>query len=161
MSATREEPMTAGMDFQPRQVYQLFIKATPERIWEAITTPEFTHRYFHGARITVARDRLRSLGPDDSVWGDEEVYEYDPPRRLVHGWRSLYDSDMGQEPRSRVTWEIEPQADGNYCLLTVTHDQLERSPITARSVAGIGWMGVLSGLKTLLETGEPLGLTSM
>ena len=137
------------------QVYQVFIRATPEQIWEAITTPEFTARYFHGARITVTPQGLRSVGTDDSLWADETVSEYDPPRRLVHSWRSLYDPELGAEPASRVTWEIEP-ADGGVCSLTVVHDQLEHSPKTAASVAGPGWMFVLSGLKTLLETGEPL-----
>jgi uncharacterized protein YndB with AHSA1/START domain len=159
MTTTHDAPVSASIDFQPTQVYQVFIKATAERIWEAITTPEFTERYFHGARITVRPDSYKSLGTDGSMWGDEQVYEYDPPRRLVHSWRSLYDAEMGQEPPSRVTWEIEPQA-GDYCLLTVTHDRLEHSPKTARSVAGVGWMAVLSGLKTLLETGQPLGLGS-
>jgi hypothetical protein len=73
----------------------------------------------------------------------------------VHGWRSLYDKEMAQERASRVTWVIEPQPDG-VCLLTVRHDQLEAAPKTAASVSGAGWMHVLSGLKTLLETGEPL-----
>ena len=136
------------------QVFHILIKATPEAIWEAITTPEFTGRYFHGARITVTANGYRSLGPDDAVWGDEEVYEFDPPRRLVHGWRSLYDPELAAEEASRVTWEIEPM-DG-YSALTVTHDKLEGAPKTARGVSGAGWMGVLSGLKTLLETGEPL-----
>jgi len=147
MSATTEATTT--------QVYRVFIKAPPERIWEAITTPEFTAKYFHGARITVSENRYRSLGPDDSIWGDETVIESDPPRRLVHSWRSLYDPELAQEPASRVTWEIEA-ADGDVCQLTVTHDQLESSPRTATSVYGRGWMFVLSGLKTLLETGEPL-----
>jgi uncharacterized protein YndB with AHSA1/START domain len=137
------------------QVYQVYIRATPEQIWEAITTPEWTGRYFHGARITVTPDHYDSRSPDGDVWGDEAVLEFDPPRRLVHGWRSMYDSDMAAEKTSRVTWEIEPQ-DGDYCLLTVVHDQLEGAPKTAASVAGRGWMGVLSNLKTLLETGSPL-----
>jgi uncharacterized protein YndB with AHSA1/START domain len=137
------------------QVYQVFIRATPEQIWEAITTPEFTARYFHGARITVSADSYRSLGPDDSIWGDETVADYEPPRRLVHSWRSLYDPELAAEPASRVTWEIEPGESG-VCSLTVTHDQLDGAPKTAASVAGPGWMFVLSGLKTLLETGEPL-----
>jgi uncharacterized protein YndB with AHSA1/START domain len=137
------------------QVYQLFIKATPEQIWEAITTPEFTARYFHGARITVAPEGYRSLGPDDALWGDEAVLEFEPPHRLVHGWRSLYSPELAVEEPSRVTWEIDPH-DGGYCSLTVTHDQLEGAPKTAESVSGAGWMMVLSGLKTLLETGEPL-----
>lgn len=137
------------------QVYQLFIRATAQQIWDAITKPEFTARYFHGARITVTDQRYLSLGPDDQVWGDDAVLEFDPPRRLVHGWRSMYDPELAAEKTSRVSWEIEPQ-DGDYCLLTVVHDQLERAPKTAASVSGPGWMGVLSNLKTLLETGSPL-----
>ena len=89
------------------------------------------------------------------MWGDESVTVYDPPRRLVHGWRSLSDPEMGAEERSRVTWEIAP-GEGGVCLLTVTHDQLEGAPKTAASVSGPGWTYVLSGLKTLLETGRPL-----
>ena len=143
------------MTAQTTQVYQVFIKAEPEQIWDAITKPEFTEQYFHGARITVMSDRYQSLGPDGSAWGDSPTFEFDPPRRLVHGWRSLYDPELADEDPSRVTWEIEPQ-DGGYCKLTVTHDQLEGAPRTAESVSGAGWMMVLSGLKTLLETGKPL-----
>jgi len=142
------------MTAQKTQIYQVFIKATPEAIWEAITTPEFTEKYFYGARISVTPDGYRSLAPDGSVWGDDRVMEFDPPRRLVHGWVSRYDPELAGEEPSRVTWEIEPQ-DGGYALLTVTHDQLEGAPKTAESVAG-GWMLVISGLKTLLETGKPL-----
>ena len=144
-----------GTQAPPTQVYQVFIKSSPERIWDAITTPEFTAKYFHGARITVTNSHYHSIGTDDSTWGDSAVLEWDPPRRLVHGWRSLYDPEMAAEPESRVTWEIEP-GDGGICQLTVIHDQLEHSPQTAGSVYGRGWMFVLSGLKTLLETGEPL-----
>jgi uncharacterized protein YndB with AHSA1/START domain len=140
---------------QATQVYQVFIRATPEAIWEAITRPEFTARYFHGARIAVTPEHYDSLSPDGEVWGDEDVFEFDPPRRLVHGWRSLYNPELAVEEPSRVTWEIEPQ-DGGLCLLTVTHDQLEGAPKTAASVHGPGWTMVLSGLKTLLETGQPL-----
>jgi len=140
---------------QTTQVYSVFIRATPEQIWEAITTPEFTARYFHGARISVTHDHYSSLAPDGSVWGDSQTFEFDPPRRLVHGWRSLYDAEMAEEEESRVTWEIDPQ-DGGVCKLTVVHDRLEGAPKTAASVFGAGWMYVLSGLKTLLETGEPL-----
>jgi uncharacterized protein YndB with AHSA1/START domain len=136
------------------QVYQLFIKATPEQIWEAITNPETTPKFFFGSRIEIAGGRRRAFGPDGSPWGDEIVFEEDPPRRLVHGWSSLYDPEFAEEEPSRVTWEIEPQ-DGGYTKLTLVHDRLEGAPKTAASVAG-GWMVVLSGLKTLLETGEPL-----
>jgi uncharacterized protein YndB with AHSA1/START domain len=143
------------MTAQTTQIYQVFIKATPEAIWDAITKPEFTEKYFHGARISIDSRHYDSRGPDGAVWGDTDVAEFDPPRRLVHGWRSLYDPETTDESESRVTWEIEPQ-DGGYALLTVTHDQLEGAPKTAASVSGAGWMMVLSGLKTLLETGEPL-----
>ena len=137
------------------QVYQLFIKATPERIWEALVDPELTSKYFYGSRITITPEGRLSTSPDGSEnWGDSEVLEWDPPRKLVHGWQSLYDPELAAEATSRVTWEIEPQ-DGGMTKLTVVHDQLEGAPKTAESVAG-GWMLVLSGLKTLLETGKPL-----
>jgi uncharacterized protein YndB with AHSA1/START domain len=134
------------------QVYQVFIRATPEAIWEAITTPEFTERYFHGSRISITETGRRSLGPDGEVRGDSPVFEFDPPRRLVHGWQSLYDPELAEEEPSRVTWEIEQQ-EGGYCKLTVVHDQLEGAPKTARNVHGEGWMFVISNLKTVLETG--------
>jgi uncharacterized protein YndB with AHSA1/START domain len=143
---------------QATQIYQVFIKSSPEQIWDAITKPDFTERYFFGARIENTAEWHRSRGPDGSVWGDGPVTEFDPPRRLVHEWRSMYDPDLAGEPPSRVTWEIEPQ-DGGFCMLTLIHDQLERAPKTADSVSGEGWMLVLSGLKTLLETGEPLAGT--
>ncbi len=132
------------------QVYRVTIRATPEQIWEAITTPEFTARYFHGARITVTPERYLSIGTDDSVWGDAAVLEFDPPRRLVHGWDSRYNAELAEEPTSRVTWEIAARSDDE-TELTVTHDQLEQSPKTAASVSGPGWTGVLTGLKALLE----------
>ena len=137
------------------QVYQVFIRSTPEAIWEAITTPEFTEKYFHRSRIRITPAGRRSLGPDGEVRGDSPVFEFDPPRKLVHGWLSLYDPELAEEEPSRVTWEIEPHA-GGYCKLTVTHDQLEGAPKTAEGVYGEGWMFVISGLKTLLETGTSL-----
>ena len=140
---------------QTTQVYQVFIKASAEQIWDAITRPEWTARYFHGARITVTPEHYESRGPDGDAWGDAGVEVFDPPRKLVHGWRSLYDPELADEDESRVTWEIEAGDDG-VSLLTVVHDRLEGAPKTAANVSGAGWMGVLSGLKTLLETGESL-----
>jgi uncharacterized protein YndB with AHSA1/START domain len=136
------------------QVYQLFIKATPEQVWEAITRPEFTSRYFFASRVEIANGRRVAHGPNGELWGDSAILEEDPPRLLVHEWQGLYDPDLAAEETSRVTWEIEPQ-DGRVTRLTLVHDQLEGAPKTAESVAG-GWMFVLSGLKTLLETGQPL-----
>ncbi|HTX32835.1 MAG TPA: SRPBCC family protein [Solirubrobacteraceae bacterium] len=144
---------------QATQLYQLFIKASPEQIWEAITSPEFTTKYLHGCYIESTFEPgapYKGYSTDRSQeWIDGEVLEADPPRRLQHSWRALYDPGTAAEPPSRVTWEIDPQRDGT-CLLTVIHDQLEDSPKTAESVSGTGWTTVISGLKTLLETGEPL-----
>jgi uncharacterized protein YndB with AHSA1/START domain len=137
------------------QVYQLYIKATPEQIWDALTNAEMTPKYFFASRVEFGGGRRRAFGPDGSLWGDSEILEEDPPRRLVHGWKGLYDPELAEEETSRVTWEIEPH-EGGYSKLTLVHDRLEGAPKTAASVAG-GWMLVLSGLKTLLETGEPLG----
>ncbi|HJU36019.1 MAG TPA: SRPBCC family protein [Gaiellaceae bacterium] len=137
---------------QTTQVYSVFIRATPEQVWDAITKPEFTQQYFFGARIEV-RDGRRFSVIGDTEW-DEEVLEADRPHRLVHQWISAYDPEMAAEEPSRLTWEIEPQ-DGGITKLTVVHDQLEGAPKTAAGVSG-GWMFVLSGLKTLLETGKPL-----
>lgn len=148
--------MTATTTSQATQVYQIFIKATPERIWEAITTPEFTRQFFYGAEHTVSEDRIVTHGPAGEVWGDEEVFDYDPPRRLSHGWRSLYDPELALEPQSRVTWEITDSDDKGVSMLTVTHDRLDGSPKTAANVSGPGWMHVVSSLKSLLETGSAL-----
>jgi uncharacterized protein YndB with AHSA1/START domain len=142
------------MTAQATQVYQVFIKATPEAIWDAITKPEFTSKYFHGVTIETTPEERRSY-QDSELKNVGEVMEFDPPRRLVHSWISYYDPALAAEDPSRVSWEIEPQ-EGGYSLLTVTHDRLEGAPKTAESVSGTGWMMVLSGLKTLLETGEPL-----
>jgi uncharacterized protein YndB with AHSA1/START domain len=137
------------------QVYQVFIKSTPEEIWRAIIDPDFTSKYFYGSRITITPEGRASTNPDGTEsWGDSPVLEWDPPRKLAHGWVSLYDPELASEEPSRVTWEIEPQ-DGGFCKLTLVHDRLEGAPKTAASVSG-GWMIVLSGLKTLLETGEPM-----
>lgn len=113
---------------EKRQVYQV-IKAAPESIWRAITTPQFSRQYFDHAHITVQPERYHAQGPDDSLRVDTVVLTFDPPRRLVHEWQVLGDPDMAQEPRSRVTWEIMPtDQDPGVCKLTVVHDQPENAP---------------------------------
>lgn len=151
--------VTKAAEATTAQVYQIFIKARSDAIWDAITKPEFSARYFYGSRVETtgqAGSPFQYHSPDGTgLWGDETVLESDPPRRLAVTWRSLYDPELAGEPASRVTWLIEPQ-DGGYSLLTVTHDRLEDAPKTAASVGGTGWMLVLSGLKTVLETGSGL-----
>ena len=136
------------------QVHRIFIKAAPEAIWEAITKPEFTRRYFFGSSIATTTQPgspcvYRST---DAPLVDGEVLESDPNHRFVITWRSLYHPPSVDEPASRVTWLIEPQ-EGGHCCLTVIHDRLDSSPNTAKNV-GAAWMFVLSGLKTVVETGE-------
>jgi uncharacterized protein YndB with AHSA1/START domain len=146
------------MTAQATQVYSVFVRATPEQLWDAITKPEFTSKYFYGSVIESTWEQ----GAPYAGWAsdrsqqyvDGEVIEASPPRKLVTTWRALYDPETAGEPFSRVTWEIEPAGDG-VTKLTVVHDELEASPKTAENVAG-GWSFVLSALKTLLETGEPL-----
>ena len=144
---------TAEPAVETVQVYRVFIKATPEAVWQAIVDPAFTERYFYGTQIETTAERR--VTTSSGMSGEDAVLEWDPPHRLVHGWHSKWNEELAAEAPSRVTWEIEQQ-EGGYTLLTLTHDQLEGAPKTARSVAGAGWMLVLSGLKTLLETGEPL-----
>ena len=141
------------------QLYQVFIRATPERVWQAITDPEQTKQYFHQAQISVTAEHMHSEGPDGTLYGDSAVEVFDPPRKLVYGWDSLYDPELAAEPTSRVTFEIEEVGDG-VCKLTLLHDRLDGSPMTAKNVSGEGWMFVLSNLKSWLETGEALELAS-
>ena len=140
------------------QVYRVYIKTTAQAIWDAITKPEFTSKYFYGSLVESTLEPgspFIGWSPDrEQQWTDGEVLESYPPRKLSHTWRALYDETTAAEEPSRVTWEIEPQ-DGGITKLTVVHDQLEGAPKTAENVAG-GWMYILSGLKTLLETGKPL-----
>jgi uncharacterized protein YndB with AHSA1/START domain len=139
------------------QVYQLYIKAPQEEVWKAITDPATVARFFHGQVREATYEvggPLRSWSPDRSqIWGDNVIVECDPPRRLVHTWRSLYDAGQAAEPESRVTWELEAQS-GGFTKLTLIHDRLQASPKTAASVRG--WSYILSNLKTVVETGQAL-----
>ncbi len=140
------------------QVYQLYIRSSAEEVWTAVTHPALIARYHFGAQQDpsdhTVGSRIKSWSPDRTrLWTDNEVLEFDPPRRFVHTWRSLYDPELAAEPESRVAWEVEP-VPGGYARLTLTHDRLDASPKTAAGVRG--WSYILSNLKTLLETGEPL-----
>jgi uncharacterized protein YndB with AHSA1/START domain/DNA-binding transcriptional ArsR family regulator len=151
-----EEEM-ATTDTRPAQVYTVFIRAPREKVWDAITKPEFTRKYFFGSEphsTWKPGDRLRWTehgSGRDLV--DGEVVEYDRPRRLVHTWLVKYDAALTEEGPSRVTYELE-ETDG-VTKLTAVHDNFPAGSKVYDNVAG-GWMLVLSGLKTLVETGSPL-----
>ena len=148
---------TSAVPATATQVYQLYINATQEQVWDAITNPAVVAKFFHAARVEATYEVgtvIRSTSPDGATtWGENTVLECDPPRRLVHTWVSLYDEELAAEGESRVTWEIEAMP-GDMARLTLIHDQLEDAPKTADSVRG--WTYILSNLKTVLETGESL-----
>jgi uncharacterized protein YndB with AHSA1/START domain len=137
------------------KVFEIYIKTTPERLWEAITDSELRARYNFGARVesewTPGSRYVASHPQGQSSLCEGENLEVDPPRRLVQSFDARWGEDVASEETSRVTWEIEPVGDS--CRLTVTHDQLREG---ANSQLYGGWPMILSGLKTLLETGETL-----
>ena len=153
------------------RVYEIYIKAPPERIWEAITSPEWTRRYGYGGDVHIelrpggtykhiAGPEMKGVTEDDVVVVGE-VIEADPPRRLVQTWHPLWDEATAAEVPTRLTYEITP-AYGESTKLSLTHE-LEGAPLAAAMItgsiegAGGGWPFVLSDLKTLLETGSRVG----
>jgi len=156
------EPWVAGLSDLKRRlespmekVYEIYIRTTPERLWEAITDPDIRAKYNFGARVTsqwTPGARLELGAPAAAgLLGEGEILEIDPPRRLVHTMTALWSDDVRDEGASRVTWEIEQVADS--CRLVLTHDELR--PGANPEIYG-GWPMILSGLKTWLETGELL-----
>jgi uncharacterized protein YndB with AHSA1/START domain len=136
-------------------VFEIYIKTTPERLWEAITDPEMRAKYSFGVQTesewTQGSEYVSGVPGVIDIAAGENI-EVDPPRRLVQSFNALWSDDVKSVGASRVSWEIEPVGDDS-CQLTVTHDQL---PDDANSELFGGWPMILSGLKTLLETGEPL-----
>ena len=136
------------------KVFEIYIKTTPERLWEAITDRELRQRYNFGVGVTSdwtpgsPYEAIHSSGVEIAAGENLEV---DPPHRLVQSFTALWGEDVLREGTSRVTWEIEPVGDS--CRLTVTHDQLRED---ANDQIYGGWPQILSGLKTLLETGGTL-----
>jgi uncharacterized protein YndB with AHSA1/START domain len=154
------------------QVYRVYIRATPEAIWTAITDPEWTERFGYGGRVEydlrpggeyrawTSAEMRASGAPDLAI--DGEVIECDAPRRLVQTWRMVMDEGMTAEGFTRLTYEIEP-GEGDVTKLTVTHDLTGAPRLYALmngefedQGAGGGWAWVLSSLKTLLETGAAI-----
>lgn len=156
------------------QVYRVYIKASAQAIWDAITKPEWTERYGYGGRGEYdlrpggkyqgfTSKEMRDMGaPDVAV--DGEILESNPPRKLVMTWRMLMDPAMVAEGFTRLTYDIE-EGKGGATRLTVTHE-LEGAPKLALLLAGGledlgqaggGWSWILSDLKSVLETGKAMG----
>jgi uncharacterized protein YndB with AHSA1/START domain len=155
------EPWTAALseikerlETPMEKVFEIYIRTSPDRLWEAITDPEIRSKYNFGANITSdwkAGSRYEMSSPG-GLLGEGEILEVDPPRRLVQSMIALWSEDVKSEGTSRVTWEIEAIGDDS-CRLTVVHDQLREG---ANDQLYGGWPMILSGLKTWLETGELL-----
>jgi uncharacterized protein YndB with AHSA1/START domain/biotin operon repressor len=157
------EPWAAGLsdlkqnlEKTMEKIFEIYIRTTPERLWQAITDPDIRSKYNFGAGVTSdwtpgSRLQLGHPGASGGLLADGDVLEVDPPRKLVHTMTALWSDEVKSEGSSRVTWEIEQVADS--CRLTVTHDQLHED---ANSQIYGGWPMILSGLKTWLETGELL-----
>jgi uncharacterized protein YndB with AHSA1/START domain/DNA-binding transcriptional ArsR family regulator len=156
------EGWTAGLvglkkelEFTMEKVFEIYIRTTPERLWDAITDPDTRRRFHFGNRVesdwTPGSPYVVTNPNAEGPLIEGENLEVDPPRRLVQSLHALWGEEAAGAGTSRVTWEIEPVGDS--CRLTVTHDQL---PEDAREELYGGWPMILSGLKTWLETGEEL-----
>jgi uncharacterized protein YndB with AHSA1/START domain len=157
------EPWAAGLseiksrlETTMEKVYEIYIRTTPQRLWEAITDPEIRAKYNFGAAVHAEWKpgaRLEMGAPAaGGLLGEGEVLEVDPPNRLVHTMTALWSDEVKAEGSSRVTWEITEIAPDS-CRLVVTHDQLREG---ANDQLYGGWPMILSGLKTWLESGELL-----
>ena len=137
------------------KVFEIYIKTTPERLWEAIVDDASRQKYNFGVGVSSDWEAGSRYEGAHAAAGiaicEGENLEVDPPRRLVQSFTALWSDQVKSEGASRVTWEIEPV--GSSCRLTVTHDQLNEG---ANDELYGGWPMILSGLKTLLETGELL-----
>jgi uncharacterized protein YndB with AHSA1/START domain len=175
---TSTETPEAAVATGTTQIHRVYIKATPERIWQAITDPEWNGRYGYSAPAqyeltpggtyqAFATEEMKRVSAEmgwelPEIIVDGEVVEVDPPRRLVQTWRMAMDPTAKAEGFSRLTWEIEGPGQDGVCRLTVTHELAGMPSLFAMTsgnnafgdMGGGGWPWILSDLKTLLETGE-------
>lgn len=138
-----------------RHVYEVYIAASPERVWQALTESEMTKQYYYGNTVEsdwTPGSPMVYRNPDGTESIQCAVVEADPPKRLVH----TFFFPGTEESPSRCTWTIEPR--GAASLLTLVHDEFDGETSTFKSVAH-GWVPILSGMKTLLETGKPIEIT--
>ena len=158
-----EDPMSTAAP-APRHMQQIHIRTSPERLWQAITRASDTRDYFYGTQVESswrAGQPLAYRNADGSLAAEGTVIEADPPRKLVHTLSALWDEAVAGDPPHRVTWTIEalgpeggPEG-ATVCRLTVLHEGFTGNSATLRSIRG-GLSVILDGLKTLLETGQPL-----
>jgi len=139
----------------PQHVFQVYIKASPERLWQAITDPAMTQIYYFNSLVEsdfAVGSPISYKQPDGSLDIEGEVLEADPPRKLVHSFSTRWEAN--DDSPTTVTWEITPMG-SETCRLAVTHAGFTSENATYESVRG-GWPMILSGLKTLVETGKGL-----
>jgi uncharacterized protein YndB with AHSA1/START domain/DNA-binding transcriptional ArsR family regulator len=149
-----------GLEANPmsglRHVYEVIIRTTPEALWRAMTDPNETQKYFYNSRVEStwkAGDPIRYRMPDDSIAIEGTLLEVVPNRKFAQMWHARWDEKIAAEAPHKVTWEITPM--GDCCKLTVLHEDC--GPEALRQVSG-GLVLIVSGLKTMLETGAPLPL---
>ena len=159
MVALKEQLEESPPMSEPQHVYSIVIRTSPDALWQAITDGDLTARYYYGTRVASdwrAGSPLTYTYPDGSLAADGEVLEVDPPRRLAMRFHPTWDPEIAAEPAVRMVWQIEPAGEGT-CRLTVTTDGYAAGSRIEADFAG-GIVFIVSGLKTLLETGEPLAV---
>jgi uncharacterized protein YndB with AHSA1/START domain len=145
---------------KPSFVYVTYIASTPEKLWEALTSASFTERYMFGRRVESdwrVGSPVHYYGTEGELTDSGEVLEADRPRRLSYTWRVELHETLSREGHSRVTFDLEPA--GSEVKLTVVHDGFPEGSQVLPALSG-GWPKALSSLKTLLETGRALSVTS-
>lgn len=146
------------MSKQPEHVYVTYIKTTPERLWQALTDGKMTSKYYFASTVTSdwkPGSRYRFTDPKGQLQIEGEVVEADPPRKLVTTFSAVWDDEVRKDKATMAAFEIEPM--GAVCKLTVMHTGFEGETATYHQVSG-GWSMIVSSLKSLLETGEPLSV---
>ncbi|MEC0146663.1 SRPBCC domain-containing protein [Paenibacillus alginolyticus] len=159
ISLKNELDRETNMENKPRHVNRIAIKATPEQVWQAITDPNKTSKFWYNCSIRSNWE----IGSSFELWNPEEkkladgiILEMAPPHKLVMSWQFPAFPDTASESPSRITWEIESHSELNgVTLVSVVHDEIEKATNTAK-ILEMGLPIVLSGLKTLLETGSTL-----
>jgi uncharacterized protein YndB with AHSA1/START domain len=149
--------MIDAAKFKPKTVYVTYIAGTPEKVWRALTDPAFTKQYFFGFSVDVeprAGGRFRLLWPDGRLHVSGEVVEWEPPRRLAVTWLVEGMKDFDELPRCLISYDV--TVSGDAVRVTMTESHSWDVPRDLLKGGEMGWPKILSGLKSLLETGKPL-----